>query len=75
MRQRGGNRGVPAAYRPTAAEIDELLRRASAHPLGRPYLADGALDSVAATFGVHAFAVEAARRKILAEVAAPSARA
>ncbi len=75
MRQRGGMRGVLAAYRPTAAEIDDLLRRASEHPLGSAYLAEGALDSVAATFRVHAFAVEAARHKLLAEAAAPSARA
>jgi hypothetical protein len=55
---------LPAPYRPTADEIDDLLRRAAAHELGTDYLQRGALDSVAATFQVHAFVVEAARRAL-----------
>ena len=57
------NHGVPKPYRPSAGEIDRLLTRAAKHPLGTAFLVNGALDSVAATFGVHAFVVEAARRR------------
>lgn len=53
---------VPRRYQPTAAEVDDLIRRAAGHPLGTDFLINGALDAVAATFSVHAFAVEAARR-------------
>ncbi len=52
---------VPKPYRPTRQEVDDLIRRASEHELGTEYLLKGALDSVAATFQVHAFVVEAAR--------------
>ena len=52
---------VPKPYRPTRQEVDDLIRRASEHVLGTEYLLEGALDSVAATFQVHAFVVEAAR--------------
>jgi hypothetical protein len=55
---------LPAPYRPSAEEVDDLIRRAAAHALGTEYLRRGALDSVAATFGVHAFVVEAARRAL-----------
>ncbi len=56
--------GVPGQYRPTAKEVDGLVHRASTHPLGTGFLIDGALDSVAATFGVHAFVVDEARRRL-----------
>ncbi len=56
--------GVPGQYRPTAKEVDGLVHRASTHPLGTGFLINGALDSVAATFGVHAFVVDEARRRI-----------
>ena len=52
---------VPKPYRPTTAEVEDLLRRAAKHPLGTEFLVDGSLDAVAATFRVHAFAVDAAR--------------
>ncbi len=55
---------LPKPYRPTSAEVDDLIRRATQHPLGTEYLRHGALDSVAATFQVHAFVVEAARRAL-----------
>ena len=58
---------LPAPYRPTDEEIDDLIRRAAAHELGTAYLQRGALDSVAATFRVHAFVVEAARRALEAK--------
>ena len=49
-----------AGYRPSSREIDRLIARASAHPLGLGFLRDGSLDSVAAVFEVHAFTVEKA---------------
>ena len=54
-------RGVGNPYRPSRPEIDDLIRRAERHPLGTAFLREGSLDAVAATFGVHAFTVEAAR--------------
>ncbi len=56
-------------YRPCRAEIEALIQRASNHRLGQSFLVDGSLDAVAATFGVHAFVVDAAR-----ETLAPSAK-
>ena len=56
-------------YRPCRAEIDALIQRAANHRLGKGFLVDGSLDAVAATFGVHAFVVDAAR-----ETLAPSAK-
>ena len=53
--------GVRGNYRPSVEEVDDLLRRAASHPLGTDFLANGAPDSVAATFGVHGFVVDAAR--------------
>ncbi len=58
--------GVPGQYRPTTKEVDGLVHRASAHPLGPGFLINGALESVAATFGVHAFVVDEARRRLRA---------
>jgi hypothetical protein len=57
---------VPKPYRPTRQDVDELIRRASEHELGTEYLLQGALDSVAATFQVHAFVIEAARTALQA---------
>jgi len=51
-------------YRPTHGEIDDLIQRARAHPLGEGFLSRGAPDAVAATFGVHAFAIDAAREAL-----------
>jgi len=56
--------GVPGQYRPSTEEVDGLVHRASTHPLGTGFLVDGAIDSVAATFGVHAFVVDEARRRL-----------
>ena len=53
--------GVLATARPSHAEVDDLIRRASNHRLGTRFLLDGALDAVAATFNIHAFVVDAAR--------------
>ena len=54
-------KGVLTTYRPSRAEVDALIQRASDHRLGTRFLIDGALDAVAATFNVHAFVVDAAR--------------
>jgi len=53
----GGSRGDGAA-------VERLLAAAEAHPLGIDFLRTGYLGAVAATFGVHAFLVEEARRRI-----------
>ncbi len=44
--------------------VRDLIARADAHPLGRDFLLEGALDAVAATFAVHAFTVDRARELI-----------
>ena len=51
-------------YQPTASEIAKLVQQAAKHPLGKKFLVEGSLDSVAATFGVHAFVVDAARESL-----------
>ncbi len=42
----------------------DLIAQADAHPLGRSFLLEGALDAVAATFAAHAFTVDRARELI-----------
>jgi hypothetical protein len=54
----------PGVFRPDPSEIDRLLAAARSHPLGIEFLMNGYLGSVAATFGVHAFAVEEARARV-----------
>ena len=51
-------------YEPTDDEVSALIARAESHPLGTDYLRHGAPDSLAATFGVHAFVVDAARERL-----------
>lgn len=60
-------------YQPTASEIAKLMQQAVDHPLGKKFLVEGSLDSVAATFGVHAFVVDAARESLntLPQIAEP----
>ena len=60
--------GMSAA--PSHEQIEQLLARARRHPLGLDYLQRGQLESVAATFSVHAFLVDAAREHLNAD--APS---
>ncbi len=48
-------------WRPTQEDVEDLIRRAEAHELGLDFLRKGSQDAVAATFGVHAFTVDAAR--------------
>ncbi|MFH2202875.1 MAG: hypothetical protein ABIJ96_07160 [Elusimicrobiota bacterium] len=53
--------GTFAQYRPSPEEVDALIARAKAHPLGLDYLLEGEADSISATFGVHAFVIDSAR--------------
>jgi hypothetical protein len=62
------NQDAPIRYRPTVEEVTILVRQAASHPLGTNFLAKGAIDAVAATFGVHAFVVDEARRRLRDEV-------
>jgi hypothetical protein len=50
--------------KPTQNEVFALIDRAKSHDLGIDFLINGALDSVAMTFGVHAFVVDAARDEL-----------
>lgn len=54
-------------FDPSPAQVSALLERAREHPLGVDFIADGQLAAVAATFGVHAFTVEAARARLRGE--------
>ncbi len=58
-----GQRPAPWAQH-DETDVLALIRRAEEHDLGRDFLAEGALDAVAATFGVHAFLVDAARERL-----------
>jgi hypothetical protein len=63
---------LPKPYQPTPEEVDDLIRRASEHDMGTDYLLEGALDSIAATFQVHAFVIEAARAALQAKDRPPA---
>lgn len=60
-------------FMPKPDEVDALIRRADGHELGTAFLRDGALDAVAATFGVHAFVIDAARERLAEAEATASA--
>ncbi len=49
---------------PRPGEVDVLIEAARRHPLGLEFLDEGELGCVAVTFGVHAFTVDAARRRL-----------
>ncbi len=49
---------------PGTGDVESLISRARAHALGLEFLLRGAPDSVAVTFGVHAFVVDAARDRL-----------
>ena len=53
---------------PTEAEIQYLIERAKSHDLGIEFLLNGSLDAVAATFGVHAFVIDAARDQLTSDL-------
>lgn len=61
---RGRRLGPLGACQPSEDEVQDLIRRAEAHELGVGFLEQGAQDAVAATFGVHAFVVDAARKRL-----------
>jgi len=61
---------APATFQ--SHDVDDLVRRATEHPLGLDFLRTGSLDAVSATFHVHAFVVDAAR-DVLAALPAPVA--
>ena len=66
---------VAAPLRPPANPedprlVEDLIARARRHPLGVEFLLSGLLGSVAIALGVHAFTVEAARRRLRKEEAA-----
>jgi hypothetical protein len=54
------------AFRPTEADVADLIRRAETCAGGVEFLLHGAQDAVAAAFEVHAFVVDAARQKLAA---------
>jgi len=53
---------------PTETEIQYLIERANSHDLGIEFLLNGSLDAVAATFGVHAFVIDAARDQLSSDL-------
>lgn len=58
--------GAPHSVPLDPACVDRLIDAAGRHPLGLEFLIQGDLGSVAVTFGVHAFTVEAARARLSA---------
>ena len=56
---------------PPPDDVRDLIETAKRHEFGLEYLTRGAHDSVAATFGVHAFLVDAARDHLLQDDPAP----
>jgi hypothetical protein len=62
MRNGNDRERILGPYRPSDREIEELIRRAGRHTGGTEYLVHGAQDAVAATFEVHAFVVDGARK-------------
>lgn len=52
-------------YHPTDAEVDALIAQASGDPLGIDFLLNGELGCVAIWLKAHAFAVVAARERLL----------
>ena len=53
---------------PTDTDIQYLIERAKSHDLGIEFLLNGSLDAVAATFGVHAFVIDAARDQLTSDL-------
>ena len=56
--------GPPGSYTPADREVEALIAAATNHPLGTEFLMRGHLGTVAITFQVHAFTVEAARHRL-----------
>jgi hypothetical protein len=58
------SQGIPHEGHARPEDVEALIERARTHPLGLPFLERGALESVAAIFGVHAFVVDSARDRL-----------
>jgi len=56
--------GASGGFAPDDREVDALILAAMSHPLGTEFLMGGYLGTVAITFHVHVFTVEAARRRL-----------
>lgn len=52
------------SFTPGDREVEALILAASRHPLGTEFLLGGYLGTVAITFHVHVFTVEAARQRL-----------
>ena len=52
------------AQQPCDASVEQLIADARRHPLGIEFLLEGEPGCVAATFGTHAFTVDAARQRL-----------
>ena len=66
-----GDRERLQHFQPSDQAVTELIERAEKHAGGTRFLVHGAQDAVAATFGVHAFLVDAARARLSGSSAAP----
>jgi len=64
--RRSDGTGPLGSYCPCDAEVEALIAAAADHPLGTGFLIGGYLGTVAITFHVHVFTVEAARRRLCA---------
>lgn len=56
--------GQTASRQPCDAGVEQLIDDARRHPLGVEFLLEGETGCVAAIFGTHAFAVDAARLRL-----------
>ncbi len=78
-RVRGGGKVDDVSLPPPDAivapeALDSLIAHARAHELGLEFLLEGAPETVAITFGVHAFVVDAARELLSSTRATTDAR-
>lgn len=63
LRPDAGPAAAPA-QQPCEAAVERLIAEARRHPLGIEFLLEGEPGCVAATFGTHAFTVDAARQRL-----------
>lgn len=59
-----GSRATSLAEPPCESAVERLIAEARHHPLGLEFLLEGEPGCVAATFGTHAFTVDAARQRL-----------
>jgi len=60
----GADQSAAPAQQPCEAAVERLIAEARRHPLGIEFLLEGEPGCVAATFGTHAFTVDAARQRL-----------